>query len=77
MSTNNCIITCPPPPINKPGVAFGGTENIVGFEATQAYRYQVLVSLAGTSRASGTTRIINTPINSCNIGPPPPRNRFG
>jgi len=79
MSTVNCVITCPPRPIPKPGVAFGGTENIIGFEATQAYRYQVLVSLAGTSRASGTTRIINTQLNQYGYvnPPPPPRNRFG
>ena len=79
MSGINCVITCPPRPIPKPGVAFGGTENIVGFEATQAYRYQVLVSLPGTSRSSGTTRIINTPLNQygSKLPPPPPRNRFG
>ena len=79
MSGINCVITCPPRPIPKPGVAFGGTENIVGFEATQAYRYQVLVSLPGTSRSSGTTRIINTPLNQYGykLPPPPPRNRFG
>jgi hypothetical protein len=74
----NCNI-CPPPPIHKPGVAFGGTENIVGFEATQAYRYQSLVSLPFTARASGSTQIINTPLNAYGykLTPPPPRNRFG
>jgi len=60
-------------------VAFGGTENIVGFEATQAYRYQTLVSLPATSRASGKAVIINTPLNQYGykLPPPPPRNRFG
>jgi hypothetical protein len=74
-----CIPKCPPKPLKKPGIAFGGTENIVGFEATQAFRYKTLVSLPFTSRASGTTRIINTPLNSNGYlcGPPPPRNKFG
>jgi hypothetical protein len=73
-----CIPNCPPRPIPKPGVAFGGTENIVGFEATQVYRYQTLVSLPFTSRASGQTRIINTQLNKYGYKypPPPPRNRF-
>ena len=77
-SQKNCNI-CPPPILYKPGVAFGGTENIVGFEATQAYRYQSLVSLPFTSRASGSTQIINTPLNKYGYkcAPPPPRNRFG
>ena len=70
---------CPPRALPTPGVAFGGTENIVGFEATQAYRYQSLVSLPFTSRASGSTQIINTPLNKYGYkcAPPPPRNRFG
>ena len=77
-SQKNCNI-CPPPILYKPGVAFGGTENIVGFEATQAYRYQSLVSLPFTARASGSTQIINTPLNAYGykLPPPPPRNRFG
>ena len=77
-SPPECVIRCPPRPIPKPGVAFGGTENIVGFQATQAYRYQSLVSLPFTSRASGQTRIIHTQLNKYGYTspPPPPRNRF-
>lgn len=75
MSTIICIPKCPPKPLKKPGVAFGGTENIVAFENTQAYKYSVLVNVSNNGRST----IINTPLNQYGykLPPPPPRNRFG
>ena len=70
-----CIPKCPAPVFSKPGVSFGGTENIVAFENTQAYKYSVLVNVPNNGRST----MIYTPLNKYGYKnpPPPPRNRFG
>ena len=74
-----CTNICPPRPLPKPGIAFGGNTNISGYDATQANRYSNLVSLPFTSRGSGKTVIINPTLNKYGYTcpPPPPRNKFG